>query len=53
MNNEHIHILAMFPILFNLPLNKDHASEPQITLNTGSLYIHYGKVFSGRSPQLT
>jgi hypothetical protein len=45
--------LAMFPILFNLPLNKDHASEPQITLNTGSLYIHYGKVFSGRSPQLT
>ncbi|WP_205967564.1 GMC family oxidoreductase N-terminal domain-containing protein [Paraglaciecola sp. 20A4] len=47
--NDFIHIPATFPLLFKTPLDWNYRSEPQASLNGGTLYMPRGKVFGGCS----
>ena len=43
--NDFIHIPATFPLLFKTELDWNYRSEPQSSLNGGTLYMPRGKVF--------
>jgi len=47
--NDFIHIPATFPLLFKTELDWNYRSEPQSSLNGGTLYMPRGKVFGGCS----
>ncbi|WP_426358949.1 GMC family oxidoreductase [Pseudocolwellia sp. HL-MZ19] len=47
--NDFIHIPATFPLLFKTALDWNYRSEPQSSLNGGTLYMPRGKVFGGCS----